>query len=123
MTVKRDEIQDLINQYSAYVNDPTTLRPVGDWVEITTPYLDRHNDYLQIYVKRGKNGFILSDDGYILTELRQSGCDLEKRIGDLMDVFGIERVEFKDGVLIIHATVGDFVAKKRDLIQLMLAVN
>ena len=33
-----------------WLKDKTTLREVdGEWVEITTPYLDRHNDALQIY--------------------------------------------------------------------------
>ena len=45
------------------MKDKTVLRQIKDWVEITTPYLDRHNDYLQIYVKRDNSGFILTADG------------------------------------------------------------
>ena len=48
-----------------------------DWVEITTLYLDRHNDYLQIYAKRQNGGYILTDDGYVLEDLQQLGCKLE----------------------------------------------
>ena len=115
-----DEIQDLLNRYFTRVKDKTTLRQVGNWVEITTPFLDRHNDYLQIYIKQDDGGFTLSDGGYILTDLRQSGCDLEKRIGDLMDGFG---VELEDGSLIIHTTASNFAPQMYNLVQAMLAVN
>jgi hypothetical protein len=44
-----EEIKTLMDQYVAWLRSKTTLRQVADWIEITTPYLDRHNDYLQIY--------------------------------------------------------------------------
>jgi hypothetical protein len=44
---------------------------------LTTPYLDRHNDYLQIYARRLNGGFLLTDDGYVLEDLQQSGCKIE----------------------------------------------
>jgi hypothetical protein len=46
------EMQGLIDKYLAWLKDKTSLRQIDDWVEITTPYLDRHNDYLQIYAKQ-----------------------------------------------------------------------
>ena len=68
-----DEIQSLLEQYRIWLRDKTSIRQVNDWVEITTPYMDRHNDLLQIYAKRSKDGFLLTDDGYILDDLEQSG--------------------------------------------------
>jgi hypothetical protein len=35
------EIQKLIDEYTTWLKDKTALRQVGDWIEITTPYLDR----------------------------------------------------------------------------------
>jgi len=67
-----DEIQTLLNQYLAWLKDKTALRQVKEWIEITTPYLDRHNDYLQIYVKRENSGFFLTDDGYTIEDLKCS---------------------------------------------------
>src|SRR5512136_1567062 len=72
-----DEIKSLIDQYVEWLRSKTTLRQVDNWIEITTPYLDRHNDYLQIYAKRQNGSYILTDDGYILSDLEQSGCKLE----------------------------------------------
>jgi len=44
-----NEIQGLVNEYARWLREKTQVRQVDEWVEITTPYLDRHNDYLQIY--------------------------------------------------------------------------
>ena len=47
-----DEVQLLLNQYWEWLKEKTTLRQINDWVEITTPHLDRHNDYLQIFATK-----------------------------------------------------------------------
>jgi len=74
-----DEVRDLLDKYLLWLKDKTVLRQIQDWVEITTPYLDRHNDYLQIYVKRQDGGFMLTDDGYTIEDLKQTGCELESK--------------------------------------------
>ncbi len=40
------EIEELLEAYHSWLRDKTVLRQIDDWVEITTPYLDRHNDYI-----------------------------------------------------------------------------
>ncbi len=73
------DIQRLLDAYHAWLKDKTVLRQIDQWVEITTPYLDRHNDYIQIYAKKANGGFILTDDGYTIDDLEQSGCKLESQ--------------------------------------------
>src|SRR5574337_646057 len=120
-----NEIQNLLDQYLAWLRDKTALRQVKDWIEITTPYLDRHNDYLQIYVKRENSGYILTDDGYTIDDLKRSGCELEsKKRKDLLTLtlngFGIK---VEGNSLIIHASQDNFALRKHNLVQAMLAVN
>ena len=119
------EVQKLLDQYLNWLKDKTALRQVKDWIEITTPYLDRHNDYLQIYVKRENSGFILTDDGYIIEDLKQSGCELEsKKRKDLLTLtlngFG---VRLERSALIVHASSDNFAMRKHNLVQAMLGVN
>jgi hypothetical protein len=119
------EIQKLLDQYLAWLKDKTTLRQVKDWIEITTPYLDRHNDYLQIYAKRENNGFLLTDDGYVIGDLRRSGCELEsKKRKDLLELtvngFGVKLV---GDSLVVQASSDNFALRKHNLVQSMLAVN
>lgn len=120
-----NEIQTLLNQYQAWLKDKTALRQIKDWIEITTPYLDRHNDYIQIYVRRENGGYILTDDGYTIEDLKRSGCELEsKKRRDLLTLtlngFG---AKLEENALVIHASSENFPLRKHNLLQAMLAVN
>lgn len=121
-----DEVRDLLDNYSRWLRDKNVLREVNDqYVEITTPYLDRHNDYTQIYVRRENGGFLLTDGGDTIQDLRSSGCDLEtKKRKDLLAAtlngFGIQR---ESDALIVKATPQNFSLRKHNLVQAMLAVN
>lgn len=119
------EIQDLLDQYAKWIRDKTALREVNGWTEITTPYLDRHNDYLQIYAKKEGNGFLLTDDGYIIDDLQQSGCSLDsKKRRQLLNItlngFG---VRLDRNALIARASASNFAVQKHNLVQAMLAIN
>ena len=121
-----DEVRGLLDQYAQWVRDKSILREVNDqYVEITTPYLDRHNDYTQIYVRKDDGGFVLTDAGDTIQDLRASGCDLEtsKRrelLGAALNGFGVRR----DGdALLVKATAQDFSLRKHNLVQAILAVN
>lgn len=119
------EIQTLIDAYHTWLKDKTILRQIDQWVEITTPFLDRHNDYLQIYAKKYNGGFVLTDDGYTIEDLEQSGCKLgSPKRQDLLNLtlngFG---VQLEGKALQIKASFDNFALRKHNLVQAMLAVN
>lgn len=120
-----DDVQALLDQYVAWLREKTTLRQINDWVEITTPYLDRHNDHLQIYARRRNGGFVLTDDGYTLQDLEQSGCKLDsgRRQGLLKMTLNGFGVQLNDRALEVHASPDNFGLRKHNLVQAMLAVN
>lgn len=124
--MKENEIDVLIENYFKWLKDNTSTKLINDtWSEITTPYLDRHNDCLQIYAKKEDNKIILTDDGYIIDDLESSGCFLDspRRIEILNTTlrgFGVSR---DNNQLIVNTSVDNFPQKKHDLIQAMLAVN
>lgn len=119
------EIQTLLDDYVAWVKERTTLREVKDWVEITTPYLDRHNDHLQIYARTQNGGFVLTDDGQIINDLEISGCRLDtpKRRSLLEMTLRGFGVALADDRLTVTTSVDNFPARKHNLLQAMLAVN
>lgn len=120
------EIDKLLNDYRAWLKDKTTLREVdGSWVEITTPYLDRHNDALQIYVRQENSGYVLTDDSYTIHDLEASGCNLhtDKRQDLLKMTLNGFGVRMNNSGLEVHATQENFPLRKHSLIQAMLAVN
>lgn len=119
------DIQNLIDDYHVWLKDKTVLNQIDQWIEITTPYLDRHNDYLQIYVKKTNGGFLLTDDGYIIDDLKQSGCKLDNQKNQellkmALNGFGVKK---EDNELQVHASAENFASSKHNLVQAMLAVN
>jgi len=119
------EIERLLNDYVAWLKDKTVLRQIDNWVEITTPYLDRHNDYVQIYAQRENGRLLLTDDGYTIDDLEQGGCWLESRkrqdlLRMTLNGFGV-RLHGK--ALEVHATPDNFALRKHNLVQAILAVN
>ena len=121
-----DDVRRLLDQYTEWLRDKTQLRGISDeWVEITTPHVDRHNDMLQIYVKQVDGGFLLSDGGCIIEDLESSGFKLDTpKRQELLKLtlagFGILN---NSGALEVHATASNFPLRKHSLIQAMLAVN
>ena len=120
-----EEVQRLLEQYIAWLKDKTQLRQMDDWVEITTPYLDRHNDYIQIYAKKENGGYLLTDDGYTITDLEQSGFKLNspKRQNLLKMTLNGFGVKIHNGALQVHASQDNFALRKHNLVQAILAVN
>lgn len=120
-----EEIQALLDRHRAWLREKTVLREVNDWVEITTPYLDRHNDYLQIYAQRSNGDYVLTDDGYVLQDLLSSGCTLDsgKRQALLKMTLNGFGIGLADGRLEVKASTNNFAVRKHNLIQAMLAVN
>jgi len=122
----KHEIDGLLEKYAQWLKDNTFANQVGkDWVEITTPHLDRHNDCMQIYVRKTDGGYLLTDGGNIISDLANSGCpiDTPRRKGVLLSTLSGLGVELVDDELRVNATHGDFPLKKNNILQAMLAVN
>jgi len=120
------EIEKLLHDYREWLKDKTTLREInGAWVEITTPYLDRHNDMLQIYARAENGAYVLTDDSYTVHDLEASGCSLQtdKRQDLLKMTLNGFGVRLNNDALEVHATPQNFPLRKHNLIQAMLAVN
>ena len=121
-----NEIEHLVEAYRLWFKTKTKVREIdSDWVEITTPYLDRHNDALQIYAKKEKSGYVLTDDRYTIDDLEASGCNLQTvKRQDLLAItlngFG---VKLHNSALEVHASAETFPSRKHDLVQAMMAVN
>lgn len=120
------EVQKLIDDYYGWLRGRTSLREINsDWVEITTPFLDRHNDFMQIYTQVKDGSIILTDDNYVLDDLRDSGCDIDsgKRQELLKLTLNGFGVAIDNGALVAKATPQTFAHKKHNLLQAMIAIN
>lgn len=72
----REECKQLVDAYVEWLRRGLSVEGLDGACELTTPFLDRHNDHLQVYAVRRNGKIVLSDDGYILSDLRASGLEL-----------------------------------------------
>jgi hypothetical protein len=118
-------VESLIEDYHKWLKDKTAWKQLKEWTEITTPYLDRHNDYIQIYLKQEGDSYILTDDSYTIEDLEQSGCSLnsprrQKFLEMTLNGFGVQR---NKNELFTKTSHQNFALNKHNLIQAVLAVN
>jgi Domain of unknown function DUF1828/Domain of unknown function DUF1829 len=119
-------LKELINKYVEWIREGMSFRQLGEWYEITTPFLNHHNDYLDIYVKPENGKFILTDGGSTINELKLSGVTLERsekrtlELNTILNGFGIKR---RGDELFANTTEKNFPETKHRLIQTMLAID
>jgi len=120
-----DECQDLVDAYVEWLKQKINAKNIDGVCEITTPFLDRHNDHLQIYIKKAGDALILTDDGYIIRDLELSGFDIgtEKRRRSLHSILNGFGARIQGDEIIVEARTENFPQKKHNIIQAMLAVN
>lgn len=121
-----EEIRNLVEKYRSWLKDKTAVKSVHpDWVEISTPFVDRHNDYIQIYARSESGGYRISDDGNTIKDLELSGCylDTARRKGIMKATLNGFAIEENNGILTTKATIETFPARKHALIQAILAIN
>jgi hypothetical protein len=121
----RAQCEQLIADYLRWLREGLRVTELGSGCHIATPFLDRHNDELEIYVEKRDGGFLLTDDGYTITDLAASGMTFstDKRRAHLESVlngFGVTR---EGDELRVIASNQDFAQKKHRLVQAMLSVN
>lgn len=123
--MNRAECQKLIDTYIDWLRQGLSVEEVGEACELTTPFLDRHNDHLQIYATRRNGTILLSDDGYILSDLRTSGLEIEtpKRKQVLDSVLKGLGVRAEEGRLVVEASDANLGQRLHSLAQAMLAIN
>lgn len=123
--MNRSECQKLIDAYVGWLRQGLSAEDAGEACELTTPFLDRHNDHLQVYAVRRNGNIILSDDGYILSDLRTSGLEVDtpKRKMVLDSVLNGLGVKVEGSQLMIEASAANLGQRLHSLVQAMLAIN
>lgn len=117
----------LAESYLTWIRRGVTAIKVDDHIaELTTPFLDHHNDHLQIYAERlGADLYLLTDDGHIFGELKSSGVERrgDRRQNILLDLLSGYGVSVADEELQVEANSTNLGQRVHSLIQAMLSVD
>ena len=118
------DIQKLIDDYTSWLKSEITFEKVGEYYEITTPYLDNANDYLQLYVKQEGNDIFFTDDSITMHNLKMSGLQLtQNRKLQLQRILYQYGLKLKGDELIAKAPINKFAQKKHLFIQAMIRID
>jgi len=116
---------EYIDSYLKWLREKITFAQIGDITEITTPFLDQHNDYIQIYVRRENGKLLITDGGWTVGDLIACGCDPNppKRKEILNALVSRVGVSCRDMELVVEANETNFPQKKHALLQAIMSVN
>ena len=121
------DIQQMIDDYANWLKSEIVVSKYGEYYELTTPYLDRFSDYLQIYVKQDESGKItMTDDGYIIGSLLSSGMSFKsgsKRKFMLDKIIRNYSLQLNENSITAIATAQNFPQKKHQMVQAMLTID
>ena len=120
-----EEVVDLVSEYHRWLADRTVLRQHGEVIEINTPFLDRHRDGIQLFAKKEGNSIRLSDDGYTICDLEQTGLDFktDRRKEMLKTILRVNGVSMDGDELYVVATSENFPERKSDLLNAIMRVS
>mgnify|MGYP001054682190 CR=1 FL=1 len=118
------DIQQLIDQYTTWIKNEIKFDKIGEYYEITTPYLDNANDYLQIYVKQIGDNICFTDDGAVINNLKMNGiqftCNRKEHLNAILLQYG---VQLRGNEIIAETSFDNFAQKKHLFIQAMLRID
>lgn len=118
------DMDKLFQKYLNWIKEETTIEKCNGCHTITIPYTDNNNDYIQIYSTVEKDKILLTDDGYILSNLLIAGVTLStKRIESIHRICNNYSVKMKDKEIYCETTEKNFSLSLHLLIQALLKID
>ena len=95
-------------------------------LEITTPFLDRHNDYIQLYIISQNDEIIISDDGFTYADLIMSGIiinntNTKQIVENILKHYNVTLG--KNNELFLKTKSNMLIESEHKLIQSIIAIN
>lgn len=121
-------VSSMIDEYAKWIKSRIEIKKVSetDYIEVTTPFLDRDNDTIQLFVKGTENKKIrLSDGGDTISGLNLIGIDISRgKRKDLVEALLRQNgAELEDSEIVVLTTYENFPVAKNNIIRAILAVN
>lgn len=113
--------QALVDIYTSWLRDQISCQQIGEYCEMTLPYLDSINDYIQIYARQYGDDILFTDGGATISALEVEGFWLEpNRMPALKSLLKRYGVQLDGNALTIRVPTNNFAPRLHMLIQVIL---
>lgn len=116
------------DEFIALLKQRTVEHKINENIHrVTTPLLDRNNDFVEIYVIRDKDQLTITDDGYIVNDLLSSGLNFkndtirDRYLRNILSNHGVEMDS--NNALYVKANPNNYSVKMYMLAQCMSKVS
>lgn len=122
-------IEELKNEYLKWTQQKIELKDNQDFVEIVTPFVDLHHDYISIFFSQENDKYKLTDDGYILDELSMLGIDILSSIkrrnffDSTLKIFGIDYNESTSELFVMFNSINEYPEMQHRLTQCLIRIS
>src|SRR5699024_3772260 len=122
-------INDLKKLYDDWNRKNIILKDFNEFIEIQTPFVDMHNDFIHLYFSKTNEKYIISEDGHTLSELSMLGIDVTntKKRKDYfykkLRIFGVIVDENTKELYVSFDNLSDYPQKQHNLIQCIIHIS
>lgn len=122
-------IDKLKKEYLKWTQQKIELKNNQDFVEIVTPFVDLHHDYISIFFSQENNKYKLTDDGYFLDELSMLGIDIQgspRRMNfftSTLKIFGIDFNKSTSELFVIFNSISEYPEMQHRLTQCLIRIS
>lgn len=123
------KLNDLENKYYDWVTEQVKFSQLeNEIIRIDTPFYDRHNDSIIMYIVESTEGLKITDGGYTIDDLESDGIYINKSpkrrsfLDTQLTSYGVSWDE-SNNFLSLKTNFNDFPKDKHRLLQAMLFTN
>lgn len=121
-------VDELSSLYAKWNQENIQLTDHGDFIEITTPYVDNHHDFIHVIMFYKNGRLILSDDGFTLSELALLEIDYKKStkrkdfLNQTLNSFGV-KISAESELFIEVESIENYPKKLINFIQCIVRIS
>lgn len=121
-----EKVKDSMSDFfSEFIDSTYVTEGIDGTAIISTPFLDRHNDVIEIQVSESEGGFVLSDGGYFISDIHMCGCNPNrgKRFQLLSTILTSSGSALENGIITKRVNKTEFGAELFAFIQALLSIG
>lgn len=122
-------INNLKQLYDEWNKKNISFKDFNNFIEIQTPFVDMHNDFIHLYLSKTESKYIISEDGHVLNELEMLGVDVTntKKRKDFFEtklrIFGVKYNDKTDELYVPFDDLAEYPQKQHNLIQCIIQIS